>query len=126
MRKAVLFEIFMDIQKYYYSLHWERALEIIAAYGVGPRTVRILWTYWDRLTMVAIPAGTSDALSMGYQGFTQGDPLSPTIFNVVMYTGIRHWVAVVTPTEAGRGGIGLTIIDLAACLYDDDGLVAST
>ena len=28
-------------------------LEIIAIYGVGPRAIRLIWTYWGRLTMVA-------------------------------------------------------------------------
>ena len=35
-------------------------------------------------------------------------------------------MTVVTPTEAGTGGLGLTIIDLVAYLYSDDGLVVST
>ena len=39
---------------------------------------------------------------------------------------IRHWVTVVMPSEAVTGGLGLTIIDLAAYLYADDSLVAST
>ena len=39
---------------------------------------------------------------------------------------IRHWVKVVTPTEAGTGGLGLIIIDLAAYFYAGDGLVAPT
>ena len=52
--------------------------------------------------------------------------MQSTIFNVVMYSIIRHWVTVMTPAEAGTGGLGLTIIDLAAYLYDDDGLVVST
>ena len=33
-----------------------------------------------------------------YQGFTQRYPLLPTIFNVVVYGVICHWVTVVTPT----------------------------
>ena len=33
---------------------------------------------------------------------------------------------VVTPTEAGTGGLGLTIINLAAYFYANYGLVAST
>ena len=57
---------------------------------------------------------------------TQGKLLSPKIFNVVVDTVIRHWVTVVKPTEAGTGGLALTIINLAACFYADDGLVAST
>ena len=48
------------------------------------------------------------------------------IFNVVVDVIIRHWVKLVTPTEAITGGLGLTIIDLAAYLYAKDGLVAST
>ena len=48
------------------------------------------------------------------------------IFNVVVDVIIRHWVKLVTPTEVGTGGLGLTIIDLAAYLYADDGLVVST
>ena len=62
----------------------------------------------------------------GYQDVTQGDPLSPTIFNVVVDTVIYHWVTVVTPTEAGTGGLGLTIIDLVEYFYYDNDLVAST
>ena len=30
----------------------------------------------------------------GDQGVTQVDPLSPTIFNIVVYVVVRHWVAV--------------------------------
>ena len=50
---------------------------------------------------------------MGYRGATQGNPLSPTIFNVVIDAVICHWVTVVTPTASGTVGLGLTIIDLA-------------
>ena len=45
---------------------------------------------------------------------------------MVVNAVIRHWVTVVRPTEAGTGGLGLTIIDLAAYFYANDGLVKST
>ena len=45
---------------------------------------------------------------------TKGDPLYPTIFNVVVDAFICHWVMVATPTEVRTGGLGLKIIDLAA------------
>ena len=44
MRESVLFEVFLYLWKPYDSLDWDRALELLAAYGVGPRAVRLLWT----------------------------------------------------------------------------------
>ena len=88
--------------------------------------VRILWTYSDRLTMVAKVGRYFGHPFKGYRRVTQGEPLSPTIFNMVVDAVIRHWVTVVTSTEAGMGGLGLTIVDLAAYFYADDGFVVST
>ena len=126
MREAVLFKVFLDIWEAYDNLYRERALELLTAYGVGPRKVRILWMYWDRLNMVAKAGGYFGRPFKGYQGVTQGDPLPPMIFNGVLDAVIRHWVTLVTPTEEGTGGLGLNIIDLAAYLYAKNGLVAST
>ena len=57
MREAVLFEVFLDLQKAYNALVRERDLDLLAAYGVGLRTVRLLWAYWDQLNMVAKAGG---------------------------------------------------------------------
>ena len=76
--------------------------------------------------MVARSSGYFRRLFNGYQGVVQGDPLSLTIFNVVVDAFIHHWVTLVTPTEVGTGGLGLTIIDLAAYFYTNNGLVAPT
>ena len=126
MSEAVLFKVFLYLWKAYDTLDRERALEIIAAYGVGPRTVRLPRTYWYRLTMVAKSGGYFGRPFKGYQGVTQGDPLPPMIFNGVLDSVIRHWVTLVTPTAEGTGGLSLTIIDLASYFYTNDGLVAST
>ena len=47
MREAVLFEVFLDLQKAYVTMDWDRFLESVAAYGVGPRAIQLLQTYWD-------------------------------------------------------------------------------
>ena len=44
---------------------------------------------------------------------TQIDPLSPTLFNMIMNTVIFHWVTVVVATEEGMEGLGMSIQDLA-------------
>ena len=42
----------------------------------------------------------------GERGVIQGDPLSPTIFNVVVDAVVRHWATgVITEAEA-RGELG--------------------
>ena len=57
---------------------------------------------------------------------TQGNPLSPTIFNMVMDAVILHWVTVVMPTEEDTVGLGLEIINLGAYFCYDNGLMALT
>ena len=101
-------------------------LELLMFYRVGPSTLRLLRTYWDQLTMVAKADGYFGHPFNGFQCVTQGDPLYPTIFNVVMDAIIHHWVRLVMPTEAGMGGLGLTIIDLPKYFYADYDLVTST
>ena len=61
-----------------------RCLEILEGYGVGPNARRLLTTYWRRLTMVTRVAGYYQTAFGGERGVTHGDPLSPTIFNVVV------------------------------------------
>ena len=126
MREAVLFEVFLGIWKACDVLDRERSLDLLTAYGIGPRTVQLLRKYWNQLTMVDKANGYFRRPLKGYQGVTQGDPLSPTIFNVVVDSFIRHWVTVVTLSEAGTGGIIMKIIDMAAYFYSEDILVAST
>ena len=57
---------------------------------------------------------------------TQGDPLSPTIFNVVVDAVVRHWVTLVVKEAETRGGQGREGRHQAAFFYADDGMVASS
>ena len=119
----VLFEVLLDLQKAYDALDWDRFLEIVAAYGVGPSTIRLLQTYWGRLTMVARAGGYFGLLFKGYLGMNQSDPMSPTLLNVVVDAIICHWVAVEAPTEDGMEGLFLLIQDLAAYFYANNGIL---
>ena len=53
MRGAFLYKIFLDLQKSYNFLDQDRCLVILAAYGVVPRMLQILQTYWGHLTTVS-------------------------------------------------------------------------
>ena len=53
--------------------------------------------------MVARAGGYYGTGFKGGRGVTQGDPLSPTIFNVVVDAVVRHWVTLAV-TEAEKRG----------------------
>ena len=84
--------IFLDLTKAYDALDRSRCLGILEGYGVGPGARRLLRNYWHRLTMVARSGGYYGAAFKGERGVTQGDPLSPTLFNVVVDMVVRHWL----------------------------------
>ena len=62
-----------------------------------------------------------------HRGVTQGYPLSPTIFNVVIDSVIQQWVTVVgVPQEGYRQEVlGTSIHTISSLFYVDDRLVAS-
>ena len=106
MRGEVLYVIFLDLTKAYDALDRSRSLEILKGCGVGERVRRLLTVYWERKTMVAM-AGSY--YRKGFKGeicVTQGDPLSPTIFNVVVDAVVRHWLQIATQEAERRGERG--------------------
>ena len=62
----------------------------------------------------------------GLRGFTQGEPLPPQIFNVVVDMIVRQWVGIVVENEAVPDGFGHMVVDKQEFLYADDGLIVST
>ena len=101
-------------------------LQILAEYRVVPMKIRLLWMYWDRLTMVAKANGYFGPPFKGYHGINQGEPLSPTLFNLVMDAVIHHWVTVVAPTVDGLEVWDLSLGELVSYFYANNGLVVST
>ena len=57
---------------------------------------------------------------------TQGDPLSPTIFNVVVDAVVRQWLNLATQEAERRGERGREGRHQAALFYADDGMIASS
>ena len=76
--------------------------------------------------MVAWAVGYYRTFFLGEHGITQGDPLSPTIFNVVVDAVVRHWVTVAVEGAKERGECGQDSRHQAAQLYADNDMVASS
>ena len=98
----MLYEIFLDLQKAYDALERSKCLYILDGYGVGPRYLHLLHMYWERLQMVEQTGGYYRETFHGERGITQGDTLSPTIFNVVVDAVVCHWDSLVLERAEGN------------------------
>ena len=98
--------IFLDLTKAYVALDRSRCLDILEGYGVGPSAKRLLTTYWRGLTMVAMAGGYYGEAFKGAKGVMQGDPLSPTIFNVAVDAVVRHWIDRIVNETEDKGETG--------------------
>ena len=67
---------------------------------------RLLREYWNKPTMVARAGGYYRTGFKGERGVTQGDPLSPNIFNVVVDAVVRHWVTLAEKEAETQGERG--------------------
>ena len=76
--------------------------------------------------MVARAGGYYGAAFKRERGVTQGNLISPTIFNVVVDAVVRHWVTGVILDSEERGELGKEGRIQAALFYADDGMVASS
>ena len=105
-REEVLYVIFLDLTKAYDALDRSRRLETLEGYGVGQQVRRLLQECWSKSTMVAMERGYYGTGFKGERGVKQGDPLSPTIFNVVVDAVVRHWVNLSVEEAETRGSRG--------------------
>ena len=71
----------------------------------------IMTTFW-----IAAYIETALSIDCIFAIYHQGEPLSPTIFNVVVVTVVRHWVSLVAEVAEGTGGWGMEVC-LTAFFY---------
>ena len=76
--------------------------------------------------MVARAGGYYGLSFQGSRGVTQGGPLSPTIFNVVVDAVVQHWVSVMVDSKDERSGHGQEGIHQNSLFCADDGMFASS
>jgi hypothetical protein len=86
-----LYQLFLNLSKAYDTLDCTRALQLLQRYGVGEGTARLLTNFWNSQQVVARQQGYYGVPFHVERGTTQGDIISPTIFNIVVDAIVRTW-----------------------------------
>jgi hypothetical protein len=87
--------------------------------------IRLLCAYWEQQLLAVRQADYYGEPIKATRGLTQGDPLSPTIFNVVVDAIIRAWLASLDDGAETTEGFGHNVFDKIACFYADDGMIGA-
>ena len=121
-RKQVpLYGIFLDLRKAFDAMDRSRCVEIMEDAGVGPQAIRLINTFLKKEVLVCRAAGFYGRTVKSSRGVTQGGPLSPTIFNLLMDVIVREWVRLMEL----KGFDTADICAIVAVFYADDGLIAA-
>ena len=107
-------QIYLDLSKAYDTLNREKTLAILKSYGVGERTTRLLESFWQHHHVIPRASGYHGRCFRAYRGVTQGDVVSPMIFNIVVDCLIQKWKELDTGVDK-----------VTAIFYADDGVLSS-
>jgi hypothetical protein len=119
-----LYAIFLDLHKAYDSLDRGRTIEILRWYGVGPRIIQLLRTFWTSQHSAVRQGGYHSGTFQVERGVTQSDIPSPTIFNIVVDAIVRYWTAEVVGDQADIDRCDTWPV-VSSTVYIDDGLLTS-
>jgi Reverse transcriptase (RNA-dependent DNA polymerase) len=106
-------QVYLDLSKAYDNLDRSQSIKILRAYGVGENVLRVLENFWRHQHVVPRAAGYYGRCFRAHRGVTQGDIVSPMIFNIVVDCIVRIWKTRVPPN----------LVHLI--FYADDGMAAS-
>ena len=83
---------FIDLKKSFDAMDRDRCLEVLRGYGVGPRMRRLIRRFWGDAVLVCCAGGNYGTPFKAYHGVTQGGPLSPKLFNILVDAVVRDWI----------------------------------
>jgi Reverse transcriptase (RNA-dependent DNA polymerase) len=109
-----MFQVFLDLSKAYDTVDRRKLIHVLKAYGLGTNTTMILENFWNQLWVIPKQGGFYGRPFKSDRGVTQGDPLSPTLFNVIVDVVVRETKRI------------MHLTDNDSIFYADDGLVTGT
>ncbi len=77
MEQGPLYGIFIDLQKAFDSMDRGRCLEVLKGYGAGPKMLRLIKHFWDKVELACRAEGNFGRIFKALRGVTQGGPPVP-------------------------------------------------
>jgi Reverse transcriptase (RNA-dependent DNA polymerase) len=87
-----MFQVFLDLSKAFDTVNQGKLLHLLKAYGLSTNISSILENFWNQLWVIPKQGGFYHKPIESRRGVIQEDPLSPTLFDVVMLL-LMQWSA---------------------------------
>ena len=119
-----LFQVLFDVKKACNSLDQTRYMEMLRGYGIGENLQRLLKRFWEG-PMVVLRSGSFYVLLFKREwGVTQGIPVSPNIFNMVVDAVVRDTMMKVCGPQEEHRVMGWAVGGKDIVFYAYDGRIA--
>ena len=101
-----------------------RFMEVLNSYGLSPKLRRLLQRFWvDQVVLPKVERYYGRPFKT-VRGVTQGYPLSPTVFNIMLNSVIRSVLIELCVPQESHNRIGWETGKRKIILYADDGRIA--
>ena len=115
-----MYGLFLNLRKDFDTMDREHCLQVLEDRGVGPRIRLLIEQFWALALLVCKTGGYFGTPFKALCGVTQGDPLSPRIFNLMVDAVIWEWLHQVLGEKVAADGIEAHIRVLLAAFYADN------
>ena len=92
LEKVPMWATVINLHEAFDGMDMERLLEILEDQGVGSNLRRLIRVFWEMATFCCRVGGNHGRPFKAFHGVTQGGPLSPRLFNIMVDAIVWEWM----------------------------------